>query len=154
MAESKEQPNKSAAGKQLARLGAKTYVSRRKYDDLLAIDESTLEPGVVPRWVSVNEKTRIARHKLLGYEFAREEDGIRTVAGVTDNAGDGTIRVGDAVLMICHQEHREKRRAESLEASEAKISSHMTAEEYKAKAARAGVKTYGNISVKIKDQPD
>lgn len=149
--------SKPAAGgkiSQLSTVKAKAYTGRRNYDALLEVDESTIEDGVAYRWVSTLFPQRIARHKMLGYEFARQEHGIRTKAGITDDAADGTIRVGDSVLMICAKEYVEQRQREYAEESEAKISAHMRAEEFEARAKRAGAPVDKRISVKRSEDPN
>ncbi len=64
-----------------------------------ALDQDTVLDGKHYRWVK-ETTTRVARHKMLGYRLVDREDGVATeIEG--DQAGDGRIRNGDSILMVC-----------------------------------------------------
>lgn len=150
MSESKLPPEKLS---QIETVKARAVYGRKNYNELLEIDEETLAPGVHPRWVSTNDKQRIARHRMLGYEFARVEHGIKTKAGITDDAGDGTIKVGDAVLMICDKEKHYARMKENAELAESRITAQMEAEEFEAEASAARRPVYKKTSSRSSNSP-
>jgi hypothetical protein len=94
--------------------------------DLLALVESTKEPGRHYRWVRSRGDeyhSAVAKAKLRGYRVElRKEGGVQTVVE-PDSRGDNVIAIGDVILMSCPiavQRQREDarfRRNEALLAS-------------------------------------
>lgn len=82
---------------------------RRDVQNLLEIDEETKDPELSYKWVN-SDKLRVARHRMRGYRPV--EKGQVELLAETDDAADGTIRVGDLILMAAPKQRVEKRKAE------------------------------------------
>lgn len=80
-------------------------VRARNRDDARILDllEETKEPGYHYRWVRSRKDENhlaVSRAKLKGYVLCTAKDGVKTVVE-PDYRPDGTIAVGDLVLMKC-----------------------------------------------------
>lgn len=67
-----------------------------------------------------DDRMRLSRARLQGYEPV--EEGSIELLMQGSGAADGTIRVGDTILMACPRERYEKRRKRSQDLSEARLS--------------------------------
>jgi hypothetical protein len=72
----------------------------RQVENLLQLDEETLDPELHYRWVT-EHPLKIARARMKHYEFVHQDTGVKTLAGFIDSREDGIIRIGDVILMAC-----------------------------------------------------
>lgn len=114
---------------------------RRNSSDVLGLDPETTKPGVHYRWVSANP-SRVARHQMKGYRMVTREDGVLPVIPV-DNAGDGTVRVGDMILMQCPEESFQARR--KAYESEAIRRTGDPKKEVRKKAKKRGIRSFTRL---------
>lgn len=83
----------------------------RDISSALELDPKTTDPNMHYRWVR-NDPLRITKARLKGYEVVKaSKDGPTPMVSV-DDAADGTIRVGDVILMACTKAQHALGRAE------------------------------------------
>lgn len=89
--------------------------SRSREDSrILDLIEDTKEPGFHYRWVRSRKDENhlaVSRAKLKGYVLVNQKEGVKTVVA-PDNRPDGTIAIGDLVLMKCKMTRYEERNRE------------------------------------------
>ena len=87
-----------------------TVQQPRDISSALELDPRTTDPNMHYRWVR-NDPLRITKARLKGYDIVKaSKDGPSPVVSVGD-AADGTIRVGDVILMACSKAQHELGRA-------------------------------------------
>lgn len=88
---------------------------------VMDIDPDSLDPSMHYRVISARS-TRLARARMQGYRPVTSADGVRRLSQRDEEEGeaeetvegaDGTIRVGDGILMACPKEVYERRVAAS-----------------------------------------
>lgn len=89
---------------------------RHEMELALSLDPDTMDPNRHYRWVQ-DSGVRIAKHRAKGYTIERKsESGVVPLVEV-DDAADGTIRVGDTVLMSCPKDKYDARKRSQEELS-------------------------------------
>lgn len=130
-----QQKRPAARGSDLPAIDVKDLRDR---EEILGLDPDTIEAGRHYRWVQSSPQ-RIARHKMRGYRFVTKEDGVLPVIPV-DEAGDGTIRVGDMVLMSCAEDAYRGRR--QLAEDTATFRTSQAGKDVRKSAKKKGVRTF------------
>jgi len=110
----------------------------RDREEVLGLDPDTIEAGRHYRWVNASPQ-RVARHKMRGYRFVTKEDGVLPIIPV-DDASDGTIRVGDMVLMSCAEDAYRGRR--QLAEDTAVFRTGQAGKDVRKSAKKKGVRTF------------
>lgn len=88
-----------------------TVQQPRNISSALELDPRTVDPNMHYRWVR-NDPLRITKARLKGYDIVKAtKDGPTPYVSVGDSA-DGTIRVGDVILMACTKAQYELGRVE------------------------------------------
>lgn len=84
----------------------------RDVQSLLELDQATLDPTRHYRWIR-ESPLKVGKAKMRGYEVVHQDDGVQTLAGFLDDAGDGIMRIGDVILMSCPLKgYRTRKRAQ------------------------------------------
>lgn len=109
----------------------------REVSTLLELDPETTDPAKHYHWFR-EAALRIGKAKMKGYEIVKKEDGVKTLAGFTDDAADGIMRVGDVILMACDKAEYRKRKKALLKFGESRLSA--PAKQFKRNARRRRVK--------------
>lgn len=109
----------------------------RDVNSLLELDESTLDPTRHYRWVR-RAPLAVGKAKMKGYEVVHAESGVRTLAGFLDDAGDGTMVIGDVLLMSCPVDQWRARKRAQQKFANARLSA--PAKQFKKNARRRRVK--------------
>lgn len=125
-------------------------VRRQDLLSLQQLDERTKDPNRHYRWVRTTQKDddgsfAVTQKKQLGYEIEHQrEGGVRTLA-TPDKTGDGSIRMGDLVLMSCPKALRQEREQDNLIFNERRLGTN--SETFKDKTRRQrGAKLVGEES--------
>jgi hypothetical protein len=89
--------------------------------------------------VSVRQKQQ------LGYEIERDREGGPKTIAKADSTGDGSIRMGDLVLMSCPKVLRQERETDNLHFNESRI--HANSETFRSRTkGQRGAKLVGEES--------
>jgi hypothetical protein len=96
-------PAGSAPGAQTV---ARLKVQRVDLLDMQQLDESTKDPNRHYRWTRGD---RVNLRKMQGYEVETNREGGPKTIAPADDVADGTIRMGDLVLMSCPRDQRVER---------------------------------------------
>lgn len=105
---------------------ARVAVHRQDLLSIQELREETKDPNRHYRWVRTVAKDddgsiSVRQKQQLGYEIEHEKpNGVRTVAK-PDSTSDGSIRMGDLVLMSCPKVLRQEREKENLHFNEARL---------------------------------
>lgn len=100
-----------------------------KRQDLLQVQhlkEETKDPNRHYRWVRTTARDddgsiSVQQKRMLGYEIeVQKPGGVETIAK-SDSTADGSIRMGDLVLMSCPKVLRQEREADNLHFNERRI---------------------------------
>lgn len=103
-----------------------TAVKRQDLMSVQQLVEESKDPNRHYRWVRTTARdddgsVSVRQKQQLGYEIERHaEGGVRTVAKA-DSTGDGSIRMGDLVLMSCPKALRQERETENLHFNEKRL---------------------------------
>lgn len=92
----------------------------RDINSLLELDEETLDPEMHYRWVREAPRS-MGNAKLKGYQIVNKEDGPKTRAGYLDDTGDGSMRIGDTILMACPRSMRRAREVKQRRFTESRL---------------------------------
>lgn len=134
------------AAKQVAPI-ARAVVKREDLLSLQQLDQNTLDPNRHYRWVRTTAKDddgsiSVRQKQLMGYEIERDREGGPKTLVKPDSTGDGSIRMGDLVLMSCPKALRQEREAEHLHFNEKRLGAN--SETYKARVkGQRGAKLVG-----------
>jgi hypothetical protein len=110
----------------------------REVNTLLELDPETTDPARHYRWCR-SHPLQVGKAKMRGYIIEeKREGGVRTLAGYLDDTGDGTMRVGDVILMSCDVKMYRKRKRAQVKQSEARLSA--PAKQFKRNARRRRVR--------------
>lgn len=109
----------------------------REVNTLLELDTETTDPNRHYHWFRENA-LRVGKAKMRGYTIVHESDGVKTLAGFTDNTADGIMRVGDVILMSCDLLAWRKRKRLQGKTAESRLSA--PAKQFKRNARRRRVK--------------
>jgi hypothetical protein len=109
----------------------------RELNSLLELDPETTDASKHYRWVR-SDALRVGKAKLRGYSVVKKEDGVKTLAGYTDDTADGLMRIGDTILMACDLEGYRKRKRAQVKLSGARLSA--PAKQFKRNARRRRVR--------------
>lgn len=97
-----------------------TVVSRADPQEILLLDEDTLESGKTYRWVH-NTPLKLAQRRSQGYRLvSRTEDKVKTLVP-DEQAPDDYIYNGDSVLMCCDTKLVEQRRGRTASVAAARL---------------------------------
>ena len=105
---------------------ARVSVKRVDLAQVQELVEETKDPNRHYRWVRTTAKDddgsiSVHQKRQLGYEIEyQKEGGVRTVAK-PDSTSDGSIRMGDLVLMSCPKVLRQERETDNLHFNERRI---------------------------------
>lgn len=123
-------------------------VSRRDLLSVQALDENTKDPNRHYRWVRTTKKDddgsfSVTEKKRLGYEIEiTREGGVRTLVE-PDSTADGSIRMGDLVLMSCPKALRQARENDTFLFNERRLGAN--SEQFRAKTqGQRGAKLIGD----------
>lgn len=125
-------------------------VSRQDLLSVQQLDERTMDPNRHYRWVRTTVKDddnsfAVTQKQRLGYEIEiAREGGVRTIAQ-PDKTGDGSIRMGDLVLMSCPKALRQDRVQDNLIFNERRLGTNSETFKEKTKRQR-GAKLIGDES--------
>lgn len=127
---------------------ARAGVTRQDLLSVQQLDERTMDPNRHYRWVRTTQKDddgsfAVTQKQRLGYEIEKLRDGgVRTIAQ-PDKTGDGSIRMGDLVLMSCPKALRQERVQDNLIFNERRLGTN--SETFKEKTRRQrGAKIIGD----------
>ena len=101
-------------------------VKRADLIQVQSLVEETKDPNRHYRWVRTTKRdddgsVSVQQKFQLGYEIEyQKEGGVQTVA-TPDSTADGSIRMGDLVLMSCPKVLRQEREADNLHFNERRI---------------------------------
>ena len=127
---------------------ARAGVSRQDLLSVQQLDPRTVDPNRHYRWVRTTMKDddqsfAVTQKQRLGYEVEKiREGGVRTIAQ-PDKTGDGSIRMGDLVLMSCPKALRQARVQDNLIFNERRLGTN--SETFKSKTRnQRGAKLIGD----------
>jgi hypothetical protein len=101
-------------------MSSPSVVSRADPQEILLLDENTLDPDMTYRWV-LNAPANLTRRQAQGYRLvSREEDGVATCVP-DEKSPDDYIRNGDSILMCCPKALVAERRSRTLQMSEKRL---------------------------------
>lgn len=109
----------------------------RDVNSLLELNPETLDPTKHYRWVR-ESPLKIGKAKMRGYEVVHQDDGVQTLAGFIDDAGDGIMRIGDVILMSCPLPGYRARKRAQLKFANARLAA--PAKQFKKNARRRRVR--------------
>lgn len=126
---------------------ARVAVHRQDLLSIQELDERTKNPNRHYRWVRTvarddDGSISVRQKEQMGYVIERlVEGGVRTIAK-PDSTADGSIRMGDLVLMSCPKVLRQARETENLHFNEARLGAN--SETFKSKTSgQRGAKIIG-----------
>jgi hypothetical protein len=94
--------------------------SRADPQEVMLLDENTLDPNKTYRWVH-NAPTRLAQRRSQGYRLvSRKDDKVKTLVP-EEKAPDDYIYNGDSVLMCCDTATVESRRGRTSAIATARL---------------------------------
>lgn len=105
---------------------ARAFVKRADLLQVQNLREETKDPNRHYRWVRTTARDddgsiSVQQKMQMGYEIEyAKEGGVQTVAK-PDSTADGSIRMGDLVLMSCPKVLRQEREADNLHFNERRI---------------------------------
>lgn len=108
---------------------ARAVVSRQDLRSIQQLDPRTLDPNRHYRWVRTvarddDGSISVRQKEMIGYEIERDREGGPKTMAKSDKTGDGSIRMGDLVLMSCPKVLRQGRETENLHFNERRISAN------------------------------
>lgn len=108
---------------------------RAEAEELLLLDQKTLDPNQHYRWVA-NNRQQISRRMTQGYRLvSRKEDKVKVLVD-NDGSPDDHIYFGDSVLMCCAKSLVQERRRRTSAVAEGRLSSPVSA--FKNQLQRSG----------------
>lgn len=110
----------------------------RDVNSLLQLDESTMDPSKHYRWVR-EAPLAVGKAKMKNYVLVHRDDGVKTMAGYSDDSGDGIMRIGDVILMCCPLEEWRTRKREQLHFANSRLSAPAKQFKKNAKLRRAKI---------------
>lgn len=135
------------AAKQVAPI-ARAVVKREDLQSIQQLDPATMDPNRHYRWVRTvarddDGSISVRQKQLLGYEIERIREGGPMTIAKPDSTADGSIRMGDLVLMSCPKALRQERETESLHFNEKRLGAN--SENYRASVkGQRGAKLVGD----------
>jgi hypothetical protein len=137
------------AAKQVAPI-ARAVVKREDLLSLQQLDPSSMDPNRHYRWVRTvlrddDQSLSVRQKQLIGYTIEQKKpDGVKTMVE-SDSTSDGSIRMGDLVLMSCPKALRQERETEALHFNEKRLGAN--SETYRARVkGQRGAKLVGEES--------
>lgn len=96
---------------------ARAQIQNMELLDMQALDPASLDPERHYRWVRTTSDDQptglsVTRHKLRGYDLELYRDGGPRTLAEAPAGEDGTVRMGDLVLMSCPKALRQERSAQ------------------------------------------
>lgn len=112
--------------------------SRANAEHTLLLEESTLDPNMVYRWI---RQDLVQRRRVQGYRMvSRTEDGVRTLLEDQHKVTDDQIYNGDAVLMCCDRRTVNERRTGRRDLNELRLDGPRRKFKEEARSQRVGGK--------------
>lgn len=124
-------PSQGPRAEQYQSRPAMVLVHSLDIGDQQRLDEETMDPNRHYRWTNV---AKVNQRKLQGYEIELHREGGPKPLAQGEDAGDGTIRSGDLILMSCPKEIHQNRQAKVHKLNEQKMQSATATTEAMAKA--------------------
>jgi len=137
------------AKKEVAPIG-RVMVQREDLLSVQQLEPETMDPNRHYRWVRTTAREddgsiSVRQKERMGYEIEKvKEGGVRTIAK-PDSTSDGSIRMGDLVLMSCPKALRQERETGNLHFNERRLQTNSETFKSRAKGQR-GAKLVGDES--------